>query len=68
MPIIKKIIPPAYSHFHATIRKASKINDGIRCMKKAPICCQMVSPGAKASAANKPTKSMARMQIIRGNQ
>jgi hypothetical protein len=67
-PIIIKIIPPIYSHFHATIRNASKINEGMRCMIKAPSCCQMLSSGVKASAANKLTKRIARMQIIRGNQ
>jgi hypothetical protein len=50
------------------IRKVSKINDGIRWMKKPPSCCQMVSPGENASAANKLTKRIAKMQMIRGNQ
>jgi len=55
------MIPPIYSHFHATIRKASKIKDGMRWMKKALSCCQMVSPGEKASASNKLTKRKARI-------
>jgi hypothetical protein len=38
------------------IREASKIKDGIRCIKKALSCCQMVIPGAKKSAANKLIK------------
>jgi len=67
-PIIIKMMPPIYSHFHATIRKAIKINDGIRWMTNAPSCCQMVSWGVKASVANKLTKRIARMQMIRGNQ
>ena len=61
-------IPPINSHFQATIKIASKINDGIRWIIKAPSCCQMVSSDEKASAANKLTKRMASMQIIRGNQ
>jgi len=62
------IMPPNNSHFHATIRKANKIYDGMRWIRKSPSCYQKVSPGAKASAANKLTKRIARIQIIRGNQ
>jgi len=52
-------IPLRYSHFHVTRSKSSKIKEGIRWIKKATSCCQMVSPGAKESAANKLIKSMA---------
>ena len=47
---------------------SSKINDGMRCMKNAPIFCQIVNPCSKASAANKLIKRIARIQIIRGDQ
>jgi hypothetical protein len=61
-------MPPISSHFQATIRKASKIKDGMSWIKKPPSCCQIVRPGAKASVANILTKRIAKMQIIRGNQ
>jgi len=66
-PIVIKIMPPINSHFQAIIRKISKINDGMRCLKKAPIFCQIVIPCSKASKANKLIKRMARIQIILGN-
>jgi hypothetical protein len=42
MPIAVNMIPPINSHFDATSREASKINEGIRCIKKEDNCCQMV--------------------------
>ena len=63
-----KMIPPIYSHFHATRSNATKINDGTRCMIKPPTCCQKVNSGAKASAANKLIKRMASIHRIRGSQ
>lgn len=48
--------------------KASKINEGIRWIIKAPICCKNESSGEKASSANKLINKMARIQRIRGNQ
>jgi hypothetical protein len=62
------IIPPISSHFQATIRKISRINDGIKCMVKSRSCCPRVSPGANASAANKLINPIARMQMILGVQ
>ena len=43
------------------IRKTIKRNDGMRWMTKALNCCQMVSLGEKASAANTLTKRIASM-------
>jgi len=63
-----KIIPPIYSHFHATIRNASKINDGMRWIRKAPSCCHMVCPGVNESMANKLINNIARIQRILGAQ
>ena len=56
------------SHFHATIKNASNIKEGIRWIRNAPSCCQIVKPGANESAANKLKRSIARIQIIRGVQ
>jgi hypothetical protein len=63
-----KIIPPAYSHFHATISNASRIKDGIRWITKALSCFQIASPGSKASSANILTNIIARIHKIRGIQ
>lgn len=67
-PVDAKIMPPISSHFQAIIRKAIRTNDGIICIKKAPSCCRMVSPGAKASVAKRLTNIIARIQIILGSQ
>jgi len=66
-PSIVKIIPPIYSHFHTIKSKAIKIKEGIRCIKKAPICCQKVRSGSKASKANKLMNSIAIMHKNRGS-
>jgi len=68
IPRIMKIIPPVSSHFQAVIRKTRRMNDGIRWIKKPPICCQKVSSGAKESRANRLMNSIARMHNIRGTQ
>ena len=67
-PIRIKIIPPIYSHFHATMSKMINPKDGIRCMRKSPICCLMVNSGLKASRANMLINKMARIQRILGIQ
>lgn len=67
-PITVKMIPPIYSHFQATTSKAIKTNDGMRWIRKAPSCCQMVNPGENASNANILIKSIARMQMTLGSQ
>jgi hypothetical protein len=67
-PIKAKIIPPKNSHFHAMISKMIKTKDGMRCMRKLPICCQIVKSGLKESKANKLINKMDRIQIIRGVQ
>jgi hypothetical protein len=46
----------------------SNAREGIMCMKKSIICLKIVSPGLKASKANVLMKSIAKMQIILGNQ
>ncbi len=68
MAINVKKMPPINSHFQAINRKTNKINEGIKCMKKSPSCCQMVSSGEKASSANMLTNRIDKMQIIRGAQ
>jgi len=40
----------------------------MRWMRKAPSCCQMVSPGVNESRANILKNNMARIQSIRGAQ
>lgn len=67
-PIKTNNKPPINSHFQATIRMPNKIKEGIKCKAKLPSCCQMVSPGAKESAAKRLIKRIATIQIIRGNQ
>ena len=67
-PIKVKITPPTNSLFQAKIRKISKMNEGVRCIIKSPICCQTVLSGWKASRANILTKRIAKMQRIRGIQ
>lgn len=62
------MIPPINSFFHAKMSKASKINEGMRCIKKAPICCQNESSDENASNANRLTKAIASMHNMRGNQ
>jgi hypothetical protein len=66
IPTIARIIPPTFSHFHATIRTASKTNDGIRCIRKAAIFCQNVCSVEKESKANRLTKRIASMHRILG--
>jgi len=63
-----KIIPPTFSHLHATISTASKTNDGMRCISKAAMFCQKVRSDEKESNANKLMKRIARMQRILGVQ
>jgi len=60
------IIPPIFSHFHATISMASKTNEGIRCIRKAPIFCQKVRSDEKESNANKLINRIAKMHRILG--
>ena len=67
-PKMVKVIPPTFSHFHATISTAIKTNDGMRCIIKAPMFCQKVRSDEKESNANKLTKRIARIQIILGTQ
>ena len=67
-PATVKIIPPIFSHFQATIRIESKINDGMRCIIKAVVFCKKERSGEKESSANRLTKRIVRMQRIRGNQ
>jgi len=40
----------------------------MRWIRNAASCCHKESPGAKASAANRLIKRIARIQRIRGNQ
>jgi hypothetical protein len=47
---------------------AVSTKEGMRWMRNAPICCQMLNPGANASAAKMLINSMARMQMILGAQ
>jgi hypothetical protein len=61
-----RIIPPTFPHFQATIRIASKTNDGIRCIRKAAIFSQKVRSDEKASNANRLIKRIARIQRILG--
>lgn len=67
-PIMVRIIPPTFSHLHATRRTISKANDGIRCIPKAAKFCQKVRSVEKESRAKKLMKRMARMQRILGVQ
>jgi len=67
-PTIVNNIPPIYSHFHARISIASKIKDGIRCIKKPLICCQIVSSDEKASVANILIKIIAKIHVTLGSQ
>jgi hypothetical protein len=62
------MIPPISSHFHAMSRTASRINDGMRCMKNAPSFSQIVIPDANESSANILTNRMAQMPKILGDQ
>jgi hypothetical protein len=62
------MIPPICPHFQEIMSTASRINEGTRCIRKAPIFCQNVRSGEKASAANKLTKRIARIQRILGVQ
>jgi len=65
-PTINRIIPPTISHFHAMISMASKTKEGIRCIKKEVIFCQMVRSDEKESYANKLTKRIAKIHRILG--
>jgi len=67
-PITTKTIPPIYSHFQETTRSINKIKEGIRWMKNAPSCCQIVCPGANESKANMHINNIARIQRILGIQ
>ena len=67
-PKMVKVIPPTFSHFHATTSTASTTNDGIRCIIKAAIFCQKVRSDEKESNANKLMKRIARMHRILGVQ
>jgi hypothetical protein len=64
--IIKKRIPPRSSFFQAMMSKIVNMNEGIKCMRKAIICSQIVGPVLKASKANKLIKTMAMTQRILG--
>jgi hypothetical protein len=64
IPVIVNIIPPVFSQFHAMISVASRINDGMRCIRKATVFCQKVRSEEKESSANKLTKRIAKMHII----
>jgi hypothetical protein len=44
------------------------MNEGIRCMRKAPICCQMLRPGPKASRANILMNKIAAIHRTLGSQ
>ena len=67
-PIIVNIIPPTFSHFQEMISTASKINDGILCIRKAIVFCKKVRCEEKASNENILIKRIARMQRILGVQ
>ena len=67
-PLMVNIIPPIFSHFHATISTASKTNEGILCIRKAVAFCQKFRSEEKESNENKLIKRIARMQIILGVQ
>jgi len=64
--MIKNKIPPSSSFFHAMMSKMVKIKDGIKCIRKAKICSQIVGPVSKASRANKLIKRIAITQRILG--
>jgi hypothetical protein len=67
-PKMVNIIPPTFSHFHATISTASRTNDGILCIRKAVVFCKKVRSEEKESNENKLIKRIARMQRILGVQ
>jgi hypothetical protein len=67
-PNMVKIIPPVFSHFHATTSKTSNTNEGMRFIRNEAVFCQKVFPAEKESNANKLTKRIARMPIILGIQ
>jgi hypothetical protein len=67
-PNIVKSIPPVLSHFHAIKSKPSKMNDGIRWIRKAIMFCHMLRSDEKESNANKLIKRIARITEILGVQ
>jgi hypothetical protein len=68
MPIVVNIKPPISSHFQATAKKANRTNEGVKCNKKALICCQMDRLGENESNANTLRKRIAMIHSILGNQ
>jgi hypothetical protein len=56
------------SLFHASINRAIKIKEGIRCIIKPIIWSQSVNSGLNASRANKLIKRIARIHKTRGSQ
>jgi hypothetical protein len=65
--IINKI-PPATSHFHATINIAKAISTGMLCIRKPSIFTPRVSFPPNTSIENNNIKRIARIASARGTQ
>ena len=63
-PIMVNTIPPVFSHFHAMISEASRINDGILCIRKAVVFCRKVRSEEKESNEKILIKIIAKIPII----